>query len=74
MEKNELFQRVHTMITSSTKEPKYTSLSTVKIADLFGVTSLKVEEALRELVEEGKLKKANLPEPPHYEIYFLPEN
>ncbi|MFU2014967.1 PCI domain-containing protein [Peribacillus butanolivorans] len=72
MEKDTLFHRVQTMIISSTKKPKYISLSTVKIADLFHVNTGEVERTLLELVNEGRLQKKNLSEPPHYEIYLLP--
>ncbi|WP_170008139.1 PCI domain-containing protein [Bacillus fonticola] len=72
MEKETLFGRVQTMIMSSTKKPKYTALSTVKIADLFDVKPTDVERALQELVEEGRLHKSKLVDPPHYETYSLP--
>ncbi|MFE0506588.1 hypothetical protein ACWF7H_24580 [Peribacillus butanolivorans] len=47
MEKDTLFHRVHTMIISSTKKPKYISISTVKIADLFHVNTEEVEITLQ---------------------------
>ncbi|GGH86335.1 DNA-binding GntR family transcriptional regulator [Pullulanibacillus pueri] len=72
MDKETLFERIETMIHSSTKRPKHTALSTVKIADLFGVTPKEVEETLHELVSEGRLQKSKLTEPPHSEIYLLP--
>ena len=72
MDKELLFQRVHNMIISSTKKPKYTALSTVKIGDLFGVKPEDVEKTLEELIKEGRLNKLKLTEPPNYEIYRLP--
>jgi DNA-binding transcriptional regulator YhcF (GntR family) len=72
LEKEQLYQRVQTMISSSSKKPKYTALSTVKIADLFGVKPNDVEQTLQELVNEGRLNKSKLSEPPSYEIYLLP--
>ncbi|MGX9134313.1 PCI domain-containing protein [Rummeliibacillus sp. JY-2-4R] len=71
MDKEILYKRVHNMIISSTKKPKYTALSTVKIADLFGVKPEDVEKTLGELVKEGRLNKSTLTEPPNYEIYLL---
>lgn len=72
MEKEKLFQRIHSMIISSTKKPKYTAISTVKIADLFGVKPDVVEKTIQELVNEGRLHKSKLTEPPNYEIFLLP--
>ncbi|MEJ9305160.1 PCI domain-containing protein [Priestia megaterium] len=72
MDKEMLYQRVHTMIISSTKEPKYMALSTVKIADLFRVKPEEIEKTLLELINEGRLKKDKLPDQPNYEIYLLP--
>lgn len=72
MEKETLFQRVQTMIISSTKKPKYISISTVKIADLFQVNKEEVERNIQELVSEGRLQKKTLTEPPYSEIYLLP--
>jgi len=71
MEKEQLFERVKNMIVSSTKEPKYISLSTVKLADLFDVDGSEVEKALEVLVNEGRLKKSKLEDPPHADIYSL---
>lgn len=71
MEKEELYRRVCAMITSSTKKPKHVSLSSVKLADLLETSSMEIEKNLQELIKEGKLKKAQLAEPPHYEIYLL---
>lgn len=73
MDKEVLYERVQNMIVSSTKKPKYTALSTVKIADIFGVKSEDVEKTLEELIKEGRLNKSTLPEPPNYEIYQLPQ-
>ncbi|HEK9100702.1 hypothetical protein KFD70_08415 [Bacillus pfraonensis] len=72
MEKEKLYQRVSAMIISSSKKPKYTALSTVKIADLFHVKPEDVEKTLQELVNEGRLNKSKLTDPPNYEIYLLP--
>jgi hypothetical protein len=70
MEKETLFQRVQTMIISSTKRPKYISISTVKIADIFQVNKEEVEKNIQELVTEGRLQKDKLTEPPYSEIYL----
>ncbi|MFJ7754391.1 PCI domain-containing protein [Peribacillus muralis] len=72
MEKELLYQRVHSMIISSAKKPKYSALSTVKIADLFGVKPDIIEDMLQELINEGRLRKAKLTEAPNYEVYSLP--
>jgi hypothetical protein len=72
LEKEMLFQRAKSMIMSSSKNPKYMSISTVKVADIFGVNPLEVEEGLKELVNEGRLQKAKLQDPPHNDIYLLP--
>ena len=72
MEKERLFQRVQSMIMSSSKNPKYMSVSTVKIADIFGVKPAEIEQGLQELVDEGRLQRSKLTEPPHNEIYLLP--
>ncbi|WP_251550744.1 PCI domain-containing protein [Neobacillus muris] len=71
MDKELLFERVKTMITSSTKEPKYISLSTVKLADLFGVSPSEVEKNLQALIEEGRIEKKQMIEPPYYDMYLL---
>ncbi|PLR66360.1 hypothetical protein [Bacillus sp. UMB0893] len=72
MEKEKLYQRVHAMIISSSKIPKYTAISTVKIADLFNEKLEDVEKTLDELVNEGRLNKSKLTNSPFYEIYLLP--
>ncbi|MDF1507060.1 hypothetical protein PZE06_02565 [Robertmurraya sp. DFI.2.37] len=72
MDKELLFQRIENMIISSTKSPKYISFSTVKMADLFGVKPIEIEREVQKLVEEGRLKKAQLSELPSYEVYMLP--
>lgn len=74
MEKERLFQRIQSMIMSSTKKPKYMSISTVKVADIFGVKPFEIEQRLKELVSEGRLKKSKIEEPPHQDIYLLPED
>jgi DNA-binding transcriptional MocR family regulator len=71
LEKEKLFQRIQSMIMSSTKKPKYMSISTVKVADILGVKTFEIEQGLKELVSEGKLKKSKIEEPPHQEIYLL---
>jgi len=73
MDKEALFRRIENMIASSTKEPKYMALSTVKLADLFGVMPSDIEEALKEFEHEGRLVKDKLEEPPHSAIYYLPQ-
>jgi DNA-binding transcriptional MocR family regulator len=72
MEKDQLYQRIKAMITSSTKKPKYVSLSTVKLADILNTTISNVEHNLQELVNEGQLLKSKLTEPPNHDIYLLP--
>ncbi|AOH53298.1 hypothetical protein ABE28_002960 [Peribacillus muralis] len=72
MEKELLYQRVQSMIISSAKKPKYSALSTVKIADLFGVKPDIIEDMLQELINEGRLRKDKLTEAPNYEVYSLP--
>ncbi|WP_442599784.1 hypothetical protein [Neobacillus sp. D3-1R] len=72
MDKERLYERVHSMITSSTKDPKYISISTVKVADLFGVKHNEVEQGLQDLVNEGRLKKLKMTDPPHFDMYLLP--
>jgi DNA-binding GntR family transcriptional regulator len=72
VEKEKLYQRVYAMIVSSSKKPKYTAISTVKIADLFNVKPEDVEITLQELVNEGRLNKSKLTASPNYEIYLLP--
>ncbi|HZH60668.1 MAG TPA: hypothetical protein VEY70_14050, partial [Metabacillus sp.] len=63
MYKNELLNRVQTMIHSSTKKLKYMTISTVKVADIFGVKPEEIENGLQELVTEGHLKKSKLDSP-----------
>lgn len=72
MDKEKLFQRAQSMIISSTKNPKYMIISTVKTADLFEVTPPEIEQGLKELVTEGRLVKTKLEEPPYHEAYLLP--
>ncbi|KIL76073.1 hypothetical protein [Bacillus badius] len=72
MEKELLFERIKGMILSSSKKPKYMSISTVKVADILGVRPKDVEEELQRLVHEGKLIKSKLEEAPHSEVYSLP--
>jgi hypothetical protein len=72
MEKEKLFRLVQSMIISSSKQPKYMSISTVKIADMFGVKPSEIEQGLQELVDEGRLCKSQITESPNYEVYLLP--
>ncbi|WML48047.1 hypothetical protein RCG23_22605 [Neobacillus sp. PS3-34] len=72
MQKEELFQHVHSMITSSTKKPKYMSISSVKMANLYGVSREEIENGLQDLVKEGSLQKSSMDSPPYHEIYLLP--
>ncbi|WP_338447704.1 hypothetical protein R4Z09_15735 [Niallia oryzisoli] len=72
MDKNQLLNRVQSMIQSSTKKPKYMTISTVKVADLFGVKPEEVEKGLQELVAEGALIQSKLDSPPHHDIFLLP--
>ena len=72
MDKETVFQQVQSAIISVTKEPKYVSLSSVKLADLLGMTPTGIDRYIQELVQEGRLKKETLSEPPQYEIYMLP--
>ncbi|MCM3587574.1 hypothetical protein M3182_17700 [Mesobacillus maritimus] len=72
MDKEKIYQHVESMITSSTKNPKYMSVSPVKMADLYGADPAEIEKNINELVQEGRLVKTNLPEIPNYEVYMLP--
>lgn len=72
METENLYQHVRSMIVSSTHQPKYMAISPVKVADLFGLSVNEVENALQELVAEGRLKASKLEEPPNCDIYLLP--
>ncbi|WP_077212824.1 hypothetical protein [Bacillus dakarensis] len=72
MDKEQVFQSVESMITSSTKQPKYMSLSTVKMADLYGTNPEIIQQTIDELVQEGRLLKTNLSDLPNYEVYMLP--
>ena len=72
MDKETVFQQVQSAIISVTKEPKYVSLSSVKLADLLGTTPIEIEKYLQELVQDGRLKEETLSESPQYEIYMLP--
>ena len=72
MDKNLLFQRVQAMIQSSTKRPKHMIVSTVKVADIFGVKPEEVEKGLEELVADGYLKQSKLDSPPFHNVFLLP--
>ena len=72
MDKETVFQQVQSAIISVTKEPKYVSLSSVKFADLLGTTPVEIERYIQELIQEGRLKKETLSEPPQFDIYRLP--
>lgn len=72
MDKNQLLHRVQSMIQSSSKRPKYMSISTVKVADIFGVNPEEVQKGLDELVEEGYLKQSKLDSPPYHDIFLIP--
>lgn len=71
MEQENLFEYVQSMIISSTHRPKYMSISTVKVADLLSVPSTEVENGLKSLVAEGRLKTTKLEHPPYTEVYML---
>ncbi|MBO0997444.1 hypothetical protein IOC57_06720 [Bacillus sp. SD075] len=72
MEKEMLLQLVQSMIMSSSKKPKYMSISTVKVADLLETSISHIEKGLQELVQEGRLRQSKLEQPPHTTIYMLP--
>ncbi|WP_409294205.1 hypothetical protein V1498_13315 [Peribacillus sp. SCS-26] len=72
MDKEKLYQRMESMIMSSSKKPKYMSISTVKIADILEMTVRDIDQGIKELVEEGRLKQSRLEKPPHNTIYLLP--
>jgi hypothetical protein len=72
MDKEMLYHYIRTMIESSTKKPKYMSISTVKVASLLGFTAGEVEKSLNDFIGEGRLKKARLEVPPFHDIYLLP--
>jgi hypothetical protein len=67
-----MFDYFETMIHSSTRDPKFMSISTVKVADILGVEPVEIEQTLAALVNEGKLLKSTLQAPPHEDIYTLP--
>ncbi|MGG0284375.1 hypothetical protein ABEY41_04445 [Peribacillus butanolivorans] len=73
MEKDTLFHRVQTMIISSIKKPKYISISTVKIADLFHVNTEEVERTLLELVTKDDYKKRIYPNLLIMKFTYCPE-
>lgn len=72
MEKEILLQLVQSMIMSSSKKPKYMSISTVKVADLLETSIFHIEKGLEELVQEGRIRQSKLELPPHNTIYMLP--
>ncbi|MBM7692089.1 hypothetical protein JOC77_001516 [Peribacillus deserti] len=72
MEKEILLQLIQSMIMSSSKKPKYMSISTVKVADLLERSITEIEQGLGELVQEGRLRTSTLEQPPHNTIYMLP--
>jgi len=72
MEKEELYQHVYSMIMSSSKKPKYMTISTVKVANLYDTKHEEVEKGLQQLVAEGRLEKSSMDKPPHHDIYLLP--
>ncbi len=72
MDKNQLLHRVQSMIQSSTKRPKHMTISTVKVADIFGVKPEEVQKGLEELVQEGYLKQSRLDSPPYHDIFLMP--
>ena len=65
-----MVELIQTAINSSTNDPKYMSISTVKLADLLGETKEDIEQGLQELLNEGRLRKAKLDHPPHTDIYL----
>ncbi|MDQ0220624.1 hypothetical protein ELQ35_05775 [Peribacillus cavernae] len=72
MDMEKLFQRIHTMIMSSAKSPKNMSISSVKVADIFGVSPGEIEKGLQELVDAGRVSKITMTESPNYATYQLP--
>jgi len=72
MDKELLFERIKEMITNSTKNPKYISFSSVKMADILGVRKSEIDKWVQELLAEGRLKKSKLQDPPSFDIYLLP--
>jgi hypothetical protein len=72
LDKERLYHYIRSMIESSTKKPKYMSISTVKVANLLGFTEGEVEKSLYDFVSEGRLKKTKLEYPPFHDIYLLP--
>jgi DNA-binding transcriptional MocR family regulator len=71
LEKEDLYQYIRSMITSSTHQPKFMSISTVKVADLLGISISQVESCLNELIEDGRLTTSKLEQPPYKEVYML---
>ncbi|MDP4162631.1 MAG: hypothetical protein Q8898_05950 [Bacillota bacterium] len=72
MNKESMLQLIHSMITSSTKNPKYAVLSTAKIANILDCPIGEVESGITEFVQTGKLQKSTLQDSPNYDIYLLP--
>jgi hypothetical protein len=72
LDKGSMFDYFVTMIRSSTRDPKFMSISTVKVADILGVEPKVIEQNLAAFVKEGKLQKSTLQVPPHEDIYMLP--
>ena len=72
MEREKLYNYILGMIQSSTKSPKYMTISTVKVANLLDLQVSEVEQALKDFVASGKLRSSKLEKPPYHEIYFLP--
>ncbi|MGG5254144.1 hypothetical protein ACQYAD_11675 [Neobacillus sp. SM06] len=72
MEREKLYSYIQGMIHSSTKSPKCMSISTVKVANLLDLQVSEVEQALKDLVANGKLHSSKLEKPPYHEIYLLP--
>lgn len=71
LEKEKLYHYIHSVISSSTKNPKAMSISSVKVAVLLDIPVSAIEQALQEFVSEGRLKTAKLDAPPHHDVYFL---
>lgn len=72
MEKEKLYEYFRSLITSSTKSPKYMSISTVKTANLLNVPVEEIDQSLQDFVSDGRLKLSKLDSPPFHDIYLLP--
>jgi helix-turn-helix protein len=72
LDKEKIYQYIYSMIESSTKKPKYMSISTVKVANLLGYSVSEIDQLFNDFVSEGRLRIAKLEGPPFHDVYLLP--